>query len=167
MANTYKELIIPKMSFINKSGEIIKCRISISSEKKKQDEKIVKQRVLNLSFDNNDMSYNKKLYNTPKLKENKNLPLPRQPKKNTDTKLKERKASIPKADIKNTSKRAVPNISVDISTQTRIKACDIPFPLPLKITKMKSKDSCSTADSKRKSTPKLLTNHPSFQSLFK
>ena len=172
------------MSFINKSGDVVKCRISVSKDRDNNfiEEKNIKRRVLNLSFDNRDKSYNKNFYTTPKFKEaNKKkitniIPLPKQPKKNTEPipkNNKERKLNTSveiRSETKKVHKIAVANISIDLTRDNSFKKInpnDIPFPYPLKINKMKSKDSCSTADSKRKSTPKLLVNHPSFKSLFK
>jgi hypothetical protein len=171
------------MSFINKSGDVVKCRISVSKEKEQNtvDDKYIKKRVLNLSFDNTK-SYNRKTNTTPKFKENNKkkisniIPLPKQPKKNTDPlprNHKERKINTSidiRPESKKVSKIDVANISIDLSRDiniSKINRNDIPFPMPIKINKMKSKDSCSTADSKRKLTPKLLVNHPSFNSLFK
>jgi hypothetical protein len=158
------------MSFIKKSGDVVKCRLSISRERKRDVIEDKNFRHLNLSFDNKDTSYNRKFYITPKFKDNANkkktVPLPKQPKNNTIPipKSKEIRPNLSGNSEINTSK-ATSNLSIDLSLK-RVKE-DLPFPVPLKITKLNSKDSCSTTDSKRRSTPKLMVNHPSFKSLFK
>ena len=186
MSQSYN-YVYPNLSLINRNKSIVKCRLNLSIDKKNETPiKIkpirIKQKLLNASV---DFSMNKTKIATDKIIEISNhisyndIPIPKNKittniqkylKHKNNFKSKECNKSQDYSDNQK-FRRKIHIINVNDNKYLN----DISFCYDAnkitninsnKYTNIESKDSFSTTDSKRKTTPKLLTNHPSIKKIF-